>query len=562
MFLERIFPTGALALALIGAPLAQEAAPEASVPAAAAAPAAPAARTDAEILGEPIVVNGETISHNAIKRHLALGSLGQPYIQNLKLKAYMDEEIARRETAGEDVSRYQVTAEDVQAAIDEAQANVEKEYPGQNLKLEDVLPMRPSNFEDQVRQTQRFDRMFLPENPNEFPAITKMALEAGANGAALLQQLTDGWDDRMARIEAGEDVQPDPQSKNFLTMLLRQLVIKYLDDNAEVEAPETGLPDHLALRVNGQDIHVDTIWQMIRDQVTPQAVEDSRSWLVNTTLARQALESVEVPAGEGESTSAWLTDEEFAAAYEAHSGPYKASPFSVEMIAVQFKKFPSVNDYRLYFRITESFKRMIQDEMTDEALLAHGKSRTNQIVAQAKVDVDVLLCSAYDFKNKTWKENGWEAARREAIQVAEALTKGDKTFDELLEEHSDYYDPPIAESQREQLQPGQLNDKGRFRGVSRNDLLQKTFESDFSIFLNGNSIADEIFFEMEVGKIGGPWRGQNGWYIARLNKRIPAARTLNPSDPSERSLLEQEFIASRLNDYVQTLYDGAKIQGL
>lgn len=506
-------------------------------------------QADRALLGSPMTVNGEVISVTAIKRHLCLGTLGAPYIQNLKLKAYMDEELGRRKAAGVDVGQFEVTDADIQAAIDEAEENVKKEYPGQDVELKDVLPINPTNFKDQIRQTQLFDKMFLPENPNEYPEITIQALNDGAQGAALYDQLKTGWDQKQDLIAKGEMPEEDAASKGFLTMLLRQLVIKYLDNNAVVEAPETGLADDMALRVNGQPIFVDTIWQLIQSEVSEQAVQDSRNWLVNTTLARQALQKDGV----------WQSDEEFQAAYSAHSDPYKDSPFSVEMVATQFKKFPSVNDYRMYFRISESFKKKIAADMTDEALVEHGKKRTNQIVGLGKVDVDVILCSAYDFREKAWLDNGWDLAQRKAMELATALRDGAKTFDQCIEEYSDFYDPPLAESQKAQVQPNQLFNKGRFTGLSRNELLQKTFESDYSVFLNGNAIADEIFFNMEVGKVAGPWRGPRGWYVARLNKRFPGSRTLSPADSNQRTLLEQEFLASRLNEYVQGLYDGAKI---
>lgn len=527
-------------------------APAAAIEAAAQQATAVLSTADKALLGGPMEVNGEVISVTAIKRHLCLGTLGTPHIMNLKLKAYMDEEIGRRKLAGEDVSLWQVDDGDIDAAIQEAKDNLKKEFPGQDVKLEDVLPQKETDIREQIRQTQRFDKMFLPDNPYEFPEITVMALNEGGQGTQLLTQLKDGWDQRMKMQEAGEDTTDDAQSKSFLTMLLRQLVIKYLDDNAVVEAPENGLADHMALRVNGQPILVETIWDIIKSQVSAQDVEQTRNWLVATTIARQALEKQKV----------WMSEEEFKAAYGAHSDPYKDSPFSVEMVATQFKKFPSVNDYRMYFRIAESFKKTILPSMTDAVLTEHGRQRTNDIVGLARVDVDVILCSAYDFKTKTWNENGWAMAEREALEVATALRDGTKTFDQCLDEYSDFYDPPIAESQRAQVQANQLFNKGRFKGLSRNELLTKTYESEYSIFLNGNAIADEIFFNQEVGQLKGPWKGPYGWYIARLNKRTPGGRTLTPAEENQRVLLEQEYVAQRLNEFIQDQYESAVIKSL
>jgi hypothetical protein len=292
--------------------------------------------------------------------------------------------------------------------------------------------------------------------------------------------------------------------------------------------------------VNGTDITVREIWREILPGLTATDVREAKQWLANTTLLRAELERA----------GAWLADEEAEAAYRAHSDPYKDSVFSQERLALVIKRFPSVERYREYRRIYDSFARLKAVDMTEEALAAQAELRTNQVIGQATVDVDVLLCSAFDFETGRWKEDGWTTAERRMKDVIQLLVEEQAPWQELLERYSDF---PASVPADERLSEFPGPDRGRFRGIQRNVLLAQLGESEYGLFLWGSSITDSIFFEQEVNALGQPMRGPYGWYLPRLIRRTKPLRHASVREELEQALVEEDYLLCHLNAFAQEL---------
>jgi hypothetical protein len=92
--------------------------------------------------------------------------------------------------------------------------------------------------------------------------------------------------------------------------------------------------------------------------------------------------------------------------------------------------------------------------------------------------------------------------------------------------------------------------KGRFGMKNRNELLQQLGESDWSIFLNGGSVTDYIFFDLGSGEISQPLRGPYGYYIARVNRRAAPASQINLLPSGHRNLVEQDYVNTRFDQFV------------
>ncbi len=560
-------------------------------PAAKSEPATPARPANAPrphpIFGEPLVINGEVIPFEAIKRHLSLGVYGQPLIESRKLEIYIENELRRRAEAGEDVSGFEVSPDEVEKQVSLFQEQLAQEYPQGGVTLDDALPTlqpskNPQGFRDRIKVSQLFDQVFLPENPYELPPVSQAALDS-TEGVKFVDQLKEAWDMKQAALtatppppaagqpaeggdvvagqapaEGGTGAEGTPQnpmsdeaSNAFMKKLQNSLVLQYLEKNTKIEHPEDGIPEDLVLRVDGSGVRVDEIWQEIQGLVTPANVEASKKWLVNVTLAKQALEKA----------GAWLTDEEYAQVYAEVHDPYKDSPFSLERVAVNYRKFPSVTDYRTYFRIYSSFKKMVKDDLTEEAL--QGQLERLNLLLAGQIDCDIILISAYDFPQRRWKENGWAEAAQRTQQVAKELAEG-KPWDEAVEQYSEFYDLPIPKSQ--EGQPPASNsfrhNKGRYVGVKRNDLVRRLEDSDYTTFLESSSIGDQIFFYMEPGDFANPLRGPYGFYIPLVKSRILTATPANLANDTHRSLAEQDYLAMRLNRFLWDLKQSADIYGI
>jgi hypothetical protein len=300
--------------------------------------------------------------------------------------------------------------------------------------------------------------------------------------------------------------------------------------------------------VNGVDITLDAIWKRILQRVTPEAVREAKQWIVKTTLLEKAFKEA----------GAWLTDEEAYLAYHAHSDPYKDSMFSMERIALLMKSFPSIERYKQHRRLTDCFKRLRSPSEAD--LVEYGKRRTNKVLGQVAVDVDVILCSAFDFNLNAWRRNGWQEAEQRMKEVVRLLVEEQRPWEEMVEKYSEFVDPPVAASQ--DPLPEDRPQKGRFRDVQRNNLIAFLGETDYGIFLNGSCVTDFIFFEQEVGTIGQPVRGPFGWYLPKLVSRTKPPARIPMDEGTMRDLILDDYLTTEMTRFADELVRTNEVYGM
>jgi hypothetical protein len=483
------------------------------------------------ILGSPLVIHDVVVPFAEIKKAIVLGGRGQTVLGLAKLQVWADEELARRTAAGGEA--VVVTDEDVEEAIQEQEEQLKDEYPNGEVTLRDLVP-EPEKLHERLKTIELFNRLFLPDDPSEFPQITIDALSATDVGQALLKEM---------QGDATRDKNP------LLDGVLFEEVMKYLESTSDVVEGED-LPVELALRVNGKDVRVDDLWKEVAPTISEVDVRKAKQWIVNMRLLREDLERAGL----------WLTPEQALAKYKEHSDPYKDGMLSQENIALAFKKFPSLRAYRDFRHAYDSFRQKIQSELTPENLKAFADRRTRALIGQCVVDVDVILLSAYDFKGQRWKPDGWAEARRRAQETSKAIAADPTQWDQILDANSDFYDPPIAASQ--QGQEIERNNKGRFRGRTRNPLMSSLEESEYWNFLNGKTITDFVCFEQTPGTIANPIRGPYGYYIPRLLRRTSAPPSATLSEEDLLEMADQDYTMYRMTEYAQELIRKNQVYGL
>lgn len=508
---------------------------------------------DDPVFGEPLIIDGEVIPFEQIRRFLAMGEYGSPLIETKKHEIYIQQELDRREAAGEDISMFTVEESKIDDAIDELNTKLEEEYPEGGVSLDQAFPtIKPTKnkegFRSRLRITQLFDQVFLPDNPYELPAITITALDEAAPEAKMVENLKTAWDQQQAQAADDPESKKQADGMNFFKTMQRSLVLQHLEKNAVIEYPDDGLPDDVLLRVDGIDIKVDDVWPEVANLITSKDIEQAKKWLLNTTLAERALRA----------SGNWIEGDEFDAVYKEVHDPYKDSPFSIERVALLYRKFPSLPAYRTYFRIYQSYKKSIADEITDDAL--RDRLDRLDLLLAGQVDVDIILLSAYDFAKGEWKENGWADAQARAEDVAKQLFDG-KPWDDAVEEYSEFWDAPLPKSPEAQANVVRHN-KGRYVAVKRNDLMRRLEESDYSTFLDSSSLTDHIFYGMEPGQPSNPLKGPYGYYIPLVKNRTLTARKASLDNETHRSLLEQDYVTARLNRFLWELKEKTSVYGI
>lgn len=590
------------------------AAPAALTPSAAivASVSGPTIGQDSEF-GEPLSVNGVRISDMAIKRFLVYGP-GRNALDARKLQILMDHERELRRSG----VREEVAAEMGGAGDAEIEAEVEKRMERFNFDpagLERRLTREKDSFaeryptldheveleraygsgdwyRDQVRQTMEFDQLFFPDHPDTWPELSIEAVHANSPQVDLIADYAKYYEQRLAIAEeTGKPIEPEQE---MMMQLLRDFVMGALWTLADVKTGTQGIPENLAMVIDGGDwraeIETQDVYDEMKDSFTEADITNAKRALALMEAARQKLEAAET----------LMPDEEFRTMVSDMRTQMEGGMFNMDFMALQGHGFPSAEAYEEHLRLVESYKRMVADKMEigDDGTLtpelqAHMPI-ANGIMGLAKSHADILLVSAFDFPNNRWKENGWQTAYDRSMQLraeidqylekiaadqkarAEAAAKGEnyepeeeilpfgRWWSDFLRGNSEYWDPPLPATGKAPPAIG-LKNFGAFQDapMTRNDMKRAIGESEYEHFLWDSSIVDKIFFDLEPGTVGGPYAGPKGYYIVYLKSRSAPSNPLNiRSDERHRSMLQEDWMRKSFQKYAHEALAEANTTGL
>jgi len=499
--------------------------------------------------GEPVSAGGARIPDEEIQRYLCFG-LGNKQVESAKFQVLIEQELARRKEAGEDLSRFEVTDEEMDRYVAKQREDFLLRYPTLDFPTEVGRALLSVDlWREGARQALVFDKLFLPENPDEWPALSReVVIEWG--GPSFFEDAKQTYEARKQKqIEEGLDEIP-PDDPIFVDAL-RQTVLAALNDFARVETNPERLPAGVLMTVEGVPIRIDTIYAKIEPLVTPEVLDSTKRFLVLCRLLEDDLASKEKLLGWEEFEKLFAKDSTVAQD-EGLALAYRKELNKHQMLGVEVLGFPSLEAYARYQRIVKSHERVIAEELADDQKLAAHLPVLNQITGAAKADAEVILLSAYDFDHVRWKENGWADAKRRAEELKRQIDAG-ADWGQMLELHSEFWDPPMPEvGQKPQFG---FRFKGKWGPQTRNQLLNFMEESEYRIFLYGPSITDHVFFEQPLGTIEGPFKGPKGYYITRLISRTPPSRPLDLGQPVHRQIAEQHYAKVSLNEKARALFD-------
>lgn len=624
--LKSLLAALALAPLLVGA---LSAAPLSGV----SAPLAQAA--SASIFGEPVVVHGQRISDDQIKRFLC-HSVGWQETSKFKFQVLIDQELLKRRQQGAteaDLVRFQVGDAELERKLQYKKEDFLLRYPSLDFRTEVARAnLSLDLYREQLRQELTFDRVFRPENPAEWPELTKAIIVEGlgeqwiedekVSYATRLRRLLiaqkdrlseAGFGDLVTQLEQFEDRDSEgikaaiaqPRVEEALTLLraagqgdipeddpiaveaTRSTILQALNNWALVlidedaiyeELPEAG-PDAPAdpqaraqlrreraaktlMTVDKVPVLIDDVYSRIAPFVTADQIEDAKRFLVNVALMervigeREAQERERVAKEGGEAPKFLMTPAEFRAWWPTTARNATTSYMEYlnqhEMLSSQVLGFPSLWSFAHYMRVMEGYKRSMAGELAKDEIISTVLPMSNQVRGAAKLGINVLFVSAFDFDKFQWKENGWADARKRALELKKALDDG-ADWKSTLELHSEWWDPPMPEMGNKPVQNFYF--KGTFgdQQLTRNQIYSYLGESEYRTFLYGPSATDEIFFNQKMGSIGGPYRAPKGYYIARITSKTPPTRPLDLKEPIHRQIVEQDYLSRSLNTRVDTL---------
>jgi hypothetical protein len=361
--------------------------------------------------------------------------------------------------------------------------------------------------------------------------ITKEAIKAQTQsdqGPKFLEQLE--------KATEGVDENGNPKKlPEFWVNMMRQFVQKGLRSWSDVRYASHGLPVETVLRVNDLEWSTQDAFEFIKKGLFVHDLERA----MQEVAVREALRQELVSKG------AFISDEEFATRYDTYREPYDSTPFTVEVIATRFKGYPCLEAFRARWRLISSFSDLIKDEINDENLQKHAVKR-GAFFADGQCDVSVIPFQGRNKITGAWAPDGMEDAKKRCAAVFAQMEAGELTFDQALEQHTEFF----ANDEK----------RGLLGMLPLNQLRQQCRENEFTQLLDGFAISDHLFFDAEVGKTIGPVAAPEAWLICRVNSRTPARRQVNVKVERERELVREDYITYRFLEWANGIIAKSKFE--
>lgn len=514
----------------------------------------------------PLVAAGEEIPTVEIKRVLCQ-SLGYAYADFAKFQIILEQELERRKAAGEDLGQYVVDDAALEKYLAKQRAEFETRYPTLDFELEVGRAYVSHNlYREPARQSLLFDRLFLPENPADWPELTTELIRGWAGPAAdsFIEDAFSSYE-RRKQMMIEQNLDELPPEDALLVSVYKEEVLKGLNTFAEIEVdptkkvqrenPDTHemetvtvLPAGALMTVDGQVVPIAKVWDMIGPYVSA----------MDLAYARRFLALCKVLEHDFASRGVLLSQEDFEKAWTDAGMTYRQKLEQHQMVAAQVIGLQSMSAYALYQRLLDSLRRELADKLEDEALLREWSPITNEVTGASKRDVEMILSSAWDGDKAAWKEGGWQTARERVFSIKAELDNG-ADWTKLRELHSEFWDPPMPEVGQKPM--FSMRFKGAFGMQTRNQLLTMIEESDGHDLVFGRTITDRVFYDQQVGTVSGPFMGAKGYYILRLTGRTPPVQPLDLTIPMHKLLVQNFYLRVELHKRAQELLRQGVEQG-
>ena len=470
----------------------------------------------------PLVVRGTTIPTDEVKRELIMG-IGFAFADFKKFEVILAQELDRRQANGEDIETYIPSEADLEAHIDFQRKDFAMRYP--TLDFETEVGRAYLDYEiylEPARQSLMFDRLFIPEDPADWPPLT-IELIRGFGGDAFVQDAFDSYARRKQQmIDQGLDsVPPDDP---IIVSTWRDIVLRELANFAAIEIDPTKLGPGVLMTVDGVDISIGDVWRIIAPHLSQFDIVSARRLLAQLELLEMDLES------RGE----LLSREEWEKLFVPEGRTFRQMLELHANSATSLMGTPSSWTYARFDRITQSLRKVLADEVPKVSADRAFVNNINLITGAAKLDAEFILSSAWDGDKAEWKPNGWADARKRSFALRAELDAG-ADWKEVRELHSEFWDPPLPEIGHKP-QFG-FHFKGAFGPQTRNQLLGLLEEHEIFNLLFGGTVTERAFYYTEAGSISGPMMGPRGYYIVKVAGRTPASAPLDMNKEAHRELV-------------------------
>ncbi len=426
---------------------------------------------DAPVLAR---VNDKEITQDEFKLWFALNA-GQNGILRSQLTILTKQAVEKAIANGGDPAAYEVPAEEVDARLraeeDQNRAQGEEAFAAYQARIE--MTMGWEKYKEFLRAHLLNERLLLPPikplDPNASDLNPGLPLES----AELLEKKKDLRDYLSNSYETGVDLPPMFRIQ-FLRMLQMEMIkradIKY--------ALEQELPRGVYMTVNDTPVTVEEVLDFVPPQI--EVKDGALRLCILYHALDDALADNDVKVG----------PEEFEVLFRAHEAEYEGTLFPLES-AISFQGFFNISEYREYYRRRVAFEKMLQVGAGDEELRQHHSAYGKLFFENGKADCEVFWVSLVETEKKSGLagQAAWDEALRRVTQAQQAILEGKLSGEEIRQQFC---------SENAAFPKGVTTPK------SRNELRQAFSENQYLIFMQGYSLADDIFYNRVEGDLLGP----------------------------------------------------------
>ena len=154
--------------------------------------------SDDELLGRPLVINGRIVPFEEIKTQVCLGADGVGEIEAFKLRVFVDEEKKRRTDAGAGREQTELGAEEFGEYMKDIETELKAEYPEGQVGMDELMnSWATKDPKEKLRVQREFEKLFLPEDPAQFPPATLDAILLQEGGDGVLEHFKTSFEDKL-----------------------------------------------------------------------------------------------------------------------------------------------------------------------------------------------------------------------------------------------------------------------------------------------------------------------------------------------------------------------------
>ena len=470
-------------------------------------------------------------------------SCGSRSILQRTLSELLNDEIARRRAANIFVGDVDILEEDIDAQIQKRIDLVLNQDPTLDFwEQVKAQGFTTATFRDELRRNLQAQRMFFPDDPSDWP-VEQLADVLGQHWKDFLK------DDHQSLLEMKAKGESQPLNDQMMNQFLMPTIWMSLMKGGMTMTPADGLPEGVCLRVNGRDISTAEVYKIIEPMITVVERDWAESFVVKMNLASNDLKA----------NGHWMSDEEYMTALNAERAEYEGTIIPHEMMILQFLGFPSMETYYQYFRARHSYKKVMPAKDSEEyaALVKESIATRGSFYSADKIQVDVILLGVRSKTTGRFPTEGdpYIACLERATEVAEILSEEGADWDSILLDYSDYPET-VGGAQSSTLPQPQ---RGKLPMQSRNDLRGFLMENDYTDFVLQNSMANQIFFASEVGKVYGPIRTTLGYSFYRINKISKGSKVIDyAANERDAFVIDDDMLTTHFHAYVKGLRDVVK----